>query len=235
MKAVILAGGLGMRVRPFTKVIPKPLLPIGEKSVLEIQINQLKQSGFNEIYIATNYMGDYIERFFGDGSSYGVKLRFSREEEPLGSAGPLSLLKDELTEPFIVMNGDILSLIDYKKFFNFAVTNNGMLTLAIKKHITPYAFGNIFFQEDHVIGLEEKSDIIRYIMAGIYVMTPDIFDYIPGGRSYGMDDLIRTMLEKKVPILKYLMNEYWIDIGRIDDYEEANTFYNEHLKEVSNF
>lgn len=235
MKAVILAGGLGMRIRPFTKVIPKPLLPIGEKSVLEIQINQLKRSGFNEIYIATNYMGDYIERFFGDGSSYGVKLTFSREEEPLGSAGPLSLLKDELTEPFIVMNGDILSLIDYEKFFNFAVRNNGMLTLAIKKHITPYAFGNIFFQDDLVTGLEEKSDIIRYIMAGIYVMTPDIFEYIPEKKSYGMDDLIRTMLEKKVPILKYLMSEYWIDIGRIDDYEEANIFYNEHLKEVSNF
>lgn len=235
MKAVILAGGLGMRIRPFTKVIPKPLLPIGEKSVLEIQINQLKRSGFNEIYIATNYMGDYIERFFGDGSSYGVKLTFSREEEPLGSAGPLSLLKDELTEPFIVMNGDILSLIDYEKFFNFAVRNNGMLTLAIKKHITPYAFGNIFFQDDLVTGLEEKSDIIRYIMAGIYVVTPDIFEYIPEKKSYGMDDLIRTMLEKKVPILKYLMSEYWIDIGRIDDYEEANIFYNEHLKEVSNF
>lgn len=235
MKAVILAGGLGTRIRPFTKVIPKPLLPIGEKSVLEVQINQLKQSGFNEIYIATNYMSDYIERFLGDGSSYGVKLIFSKEDVPLGSAGPLSLLKDQLTEPFIVMNGDILSLIDYEKFFNFSVENKGVLTLAIKKHITPYAFGNIFFKGDNVIGLEEKPEIIRYIMAGIYTMTPEVFDYIPDAKPYGMDDLIRTMLSKKVSILKYLMSEYWIDIGRIDDFEEANSLYNEHFKEVSNF
>ena len=147
--------------------------------MLEVQINQLKSAGFNEVFIATNYMGDYIERFLGDGSDFGVKLKFSKEKKPLGSVGPLSLLKGELTEPFIVMNGDILSLIDYKKFFDFSLKKNAMLTLAIKKHVTPYAFGNIFFQEDHVTGLEEKSDIIRYIMAGIYVMTSEIFEYIP--------------------------------------------------------
>src|SRR5512135_2689713 len=106
MKAVILAGGLGSRLKPFTEVIPKPLLPIGEKSVLEIQIGRLKKYGFDEIYLATNYKSEYIGNFFGDGSRYNVKLTISKEDKPLGSAGPLLLLKEQLTEPFIVMNGD---------------------------------------------------------------------------------------------------------------------------------
>ena len=121
MKAVILAGGLGTRLKPFTEVIPKPLLPIGEKAVLEIQIEHLKKHGFDEIYLATNYKSDYIENFFGDGSRYGVKLIISREEIPLGTVGPLTLLKSELTEPFVVMNGDILSNINFTDFYNFAI------------------------------------------------------------------------------------------------------------------
>src|SRR5438309_577534 len=112
MKVVILAGGLGSRLKPFTEVIPKPLLPIGEKSVLEIQIDRLKKFGFDEVYLATNYKSEYVENFFGNGSRYGVKLAISKEEKPLGTVGPLTLLKDKLTEPFIVMNGDVLSLID---------------------------------------------------------------------------------------------------------------------------
>ena len=179
MKAVILAGGLGTRLKPFTEIIPKPLLPIGEKSVLEIQIERLKKSGFDEIYLATNYKSDYIENYFGDGSRYGVKLRISKEEKPLGTAGPLLLLKDKLTDPFILMNGDILSLIDFSDIYNFALSKEALLTLAIKKEITPFAFGNIFFDGDRVTGIQEKPDIIMYILAGIYVIKPDIFKFFP--------------------------------------------------------
>ena len=121
MKAVILAGGLGVRLKPFTQVIPKPLLPIGEKSVLEIQIDRLRQFGFKDIFLATNYKSDYIERFFGDGSEFGVNLSVSKEETPLGTAGPLALLKERLDTPFIVMNGDILSLGDFRKLYDFSV------------------------------------------------------------------------------------------------------------------
>jgi NDP-mannose synthase len=116
MKAVILAGGLGTRLKPFTEVIPKPLLPIGEKAVLEIQIEHLKQHGFNEIFLATNYKSNYIENFFGDGSRYGVKLIISREDKQLGTVGPLTLLKSELTEPFLLMNGDIFKQYQSHKF-----------------------------------------------------------------------------------------------------------------------
>lgn len=221
MKAVILAGGLGTRLRPFTEIIPKPLLPIGEKSVLEIQIERLKGCGFNEIYLATNYKSKYIEDFFGDGSRYGVKLEISKEDKPLGTAGPLLLLKDKLTEPFVVMNGDILSLVKFDELYNFAVSQDALLTISIKKEVVPFDFGNIFFEGNKVTGIEEKPDIVSYILAGIYVMKPEIFKYFPPNEYFGMDLLIKKMLSVGENIVKYDLNEYWLDIGRIDDYYQA--------------
>jgi NDP-mannose synthase len=231
MIAVILAGGLGSRLRPFTQAIPKPLLPVGEKSVLEIQIERLKKYGFDEIFLATNYKSAYIENFFGDGSRYGVKLTISKEDKPLGTAGPLPLLKKRLTQPFVVMNGDILSLIDFSKFYAFALRMNTLLTIAIKKLVTPYAFGNIFFEGDCVTRIEEKPDIITYALAGIYVMKPEILKYIPTNQNSGMDLLILNMLQQKVPIAKYEMAEYWLDIGQLSDFEKAQSIYDTHFKE----
>lgn len=230
MKAVILAGGLGMRLRPFTEVIPKPLLPIGEKAVLEIQIEHLKKHGFHEIFLATNYKSDYIENFFGDGSRYGIKLKISREETPLGTAGPLKLLMDQLTEPFLVMNGDILSNINLSEFYKFALKSDSLLSITIKQIVMPYSFGNIFFDGDVVTNIEEKPNIITYALAGIYVMKPGIFKFIPDNEYYGMDSLIKKMIAVDSTITKYELKEYWLDIGRIDDYESAqedfkNNFY----------
>lgn len=231
MKAVILAGGLGSRLKPFTEVIPKPLLPIGEKAVLEIQIERFKKYGFNEIYLATNYKSDYIEKFFGDGSRYGVKLEISREDIPLGTAGPLKLLKEKIREPFIVMNGDILSLIDFKEFYDFALQKGTLLTLAIKEFITPYAFGNIFFDGDFVSDIQEKPDLITYALAGIYLVKPELLDLIPPGQAFGMDKLIKKMLAEKQPIAKYELKEYWLDIGGVEEYKEAQEVYEQHFKE----
>lgn len=221
MKAVILAGGLGTRLRPFTEIIPKPLLPIGEKSVLEIQIDKLKGFGFDEIYLATNYKSEYIESFFGDGSRYGVKLFVSKEVKPLGTAGPLLLLKDKLTEPFVVMNGDILSLIKFDDLYNFALSQDSLLTISIKKEVVPFDFGNIFFEGNKVTGIEEKPDLVSFILAGIYVMKPEIFKFFPENKYFGMDHLIKGMLASGETIVKYDLNEYWLDIGRIDDYYQA--------------
>lgn len=230
MKAVILAGGLGTRLKPFTEVIPKPLLPIGEKSVLEIQIERLKKFGFNEIILATNYKSEYIENFLGDGSRYGVRLEISKESSPLGTAGPLLLLKEKLTEPFIVMNGDILSLIDFSDLYNFALSQGSQLTITIKKEITPFAFGNIFFEGDRVTGIQEKPDIVMYILAGIYVMKPGIFRFFPEKLEYfGMDKLILRMLECGELVTKYELKGYWLDIGRINDYEKAQEIFNKHF------
>lgn len=233
MKAVILAGGLGSRLRPFTEIIPKPLLPIGEKSVLEIQIGRLKRHGFDEIFLATNYKADYLERFIGDGSQYGVKVWVSREEKPLGTAGPLTLLQSKLTEPFLVMNGDILSLIDFTEFYEFSLQHEAWLTLAIRRHITPYAFGDILFDGDRVTGIEEKPDIIKFVLTGMYVMCPQIFDIIPRDTYFGMDALIKEMLDRRLPVMKYEVQQYWLDIGQITDYEKAQDIYREHFMEES--
>lgn len=232
MKAVILAGGLGTRLRPFTQIIPKPLLPVGEKSVLEIQISRLRSCGFREIILATNYKSDYISNFFGDGSQYGVSLRFSKEEEPLGTAGPIKLLEEELTDPFLLMNGDILTLLNFRSLFNFAINSKSLLTVATKEIILPFAFGNVFFEGDRITNIEEKPDIKTTIIAGIYVMTPGIFEHIPKDTYFGMDNLIKSMLKQKLPVSKYDVKEYWLDIGRVDDYEEAQTIHDTHFREA---
>lgn len=231
-KAVILAGGLGSRLKPFTEIIPKPLLPIGEKSVLEVQIEHLKKYGFDEIYLATNYKSEYIENFFGDGSRYDVTLRISKEATPLGTAGPITLLRDRLTEPFLVINGDILSLANFDDLYTFALAHDALLTISIKKEITPFAFGNIFFEGDYVTGIQEKPNFETFILAGIYVMRPGILDLIPYNEPYGMDALITDLLNRKLPVLKYEIKQYWLDIGRPSDYEKAQEIYKHHFTSI---
>jgi NDP-sugar pyrophosphorylase family protein len=226
MKAIILAGGLGTRLKPFTEVIPKPLLPIGEKAVLEIQIEHLEEHGFDEIILATNYKSRYIENFFGDGSQYGVKLSISKEDEPLGTVGPLSLLKEQLDSPFLLMNGDILTKLDFAKMYEFALDKGARLTIGVKTIYTPFRFGNIESDGDFVRKIEEKPDIETNVLAGIYIMTPDIFDFIPDREPYGMDQLIKRMLSDGEPIAKYQIHEYWLDIGVIEDYKDAQEIYN---------
>lgn len=231
MQAVILAGGLGTRLKPFTQAIPKPLLPIGEKAVLEIQIEHLVKHGFKEIYIATNYKSGYIESFIGDGSKYGAQVYISREEKPLGTAGPLTLLRDNLHKPFLMINGDILTLLNLHNFYEAALAMHTVLTVGVKEFLMPFQFGNIFSENGYVTGIEEKPDIKTNILAGVYVFTPGIFDYIPEGCYFGMDTLIKTLLQKEIPVAKYDIKEYWLDIGRIEDYETAQKVYEEQFKQ----
>lgn len=230
MKAVILSGGLGSRLKPFTEVIPKPLLPIGEKAVLEIQIEHLKAHGFTEIVLATNYKSDYIENFFGDGSKYGVNLFVSKEEQPLGTAGPVKLLQDRLEGSFLVMNGDILTLLDYGKLYQFALARESLLTICTKEIVTPFQFGNIFTEGDYVTGIDEKPDIRTNVLAGIYIFKAALLDLIPDGQYYGMDTLIKNMISKAMPITHYPIKEYWLDIGQLNDYEKAQDIYKEHFQ-----
>src|SRR5262245_15225592 len=143
MQAVILAGGLGSRLRPFTEVIPKPLLPLGEKSILEIQVSRLRAAGATEAFVATNYMSDFVEAFVGDGTKFGIPVRISKETMPLGTCGPLTLLKDHLRAPFLVMNGDILTKLDFRKFYDWSLEQAAVLTVGTKVITTPFRFGNV--------------------------------------------------------------------------------------------
>ena len=231
MKAVILAGGLGTRLKPFTEAIPKPLLPIGESSILELQISRLKKHGFNEIFIATFYKADYIRSFLGDGSRLGVALTISKEEKPLGTCGPLKLLEDRLNEPFLVINGDILTTMDFSKLYDYSLRVGSDFVVATKEIMLPFAFGNIYSEGDYITDIEEKPDFKTEIIAGIYVLKPKILEFIPEDRYYGMDTLIKDMLGRGMPVAKYTMKEFWLDIGRIDDYKKAQDAYNAHFKE----
>ena len=230
MKAVILAGGLGMRLRPFTQAIPKPLLPIGEQSLLEIQIENLANHGFGEIFVATNYKSEYIESFIGDGAKHGVTISYSREREPLGTCGPLSLLRDQLDEPFVMMNGDILSTIDFRRFVAHGDSMVGDLTVATKQVRTPFNFGSVEGEGDRITGVEEKPDLLIEVVAGMYYMRPALLDRIPDGAYFGVDQLIRGMLAEGAPVHRYRMSEYWLDIGAIDDYSQAEEAYREHFE-----
>ncbi len=230
MKAVILAGGLGERLRPFTQAIPKPLLPIGEQSLLEIQIANLAKHGFDEIFIATNYKSEYIENFIGDGSQFNVRIRYSRETQPLGTCGPLSLLRAELSEPFILMNGDILTTIDFARFYRYGCEQASDFTIATKNVVTPFNFGKVHTEGNRIVKVEEKPEIFTEVVAGIYFMRTELLGLVPDNTYFGIDHLIETMLATGRPITRYQMEEYWVDIGRIDDYPAAEEAYKRHFK-----
>lgn len=231
MKAIILAGGLGSRLKPFTEIIPKPLLPIGEKSVLEIQMTRLKKHGFSEIYLATNYKSEYIKNFFSDTSSIGVTLKISKEDKPLGTCGPLSLLRNELKEPFLVMNGDILTTLDFSRLYDFAMHIESDFIVATKEIVQPFDFGNVTVQGGFISDVKEKPNLRIEIIAGIYIMKPPILDMIPDDKYFGMDDLLKAMLAQGKPVARYFIEEYWLDIGRIDDYEKTEAAYKTYFKD----
>lgn len=232
MKAVILAGGLGTRLKPFTDVIPKPLLPLGDKSLLEIQIEHLKKAGFDEIYLAVNYKANYIQSYLGDGSRYGIRINYSIEDKPLGTCGPVKLLERNLTEPFLLMNGDILSKVDFAEIYKFATDcDDSPFTIATKIITTPFRFGNIKSNGIYITNVEEKPDLNFEIIAGIYIMKPEIFKYIPADVYYGIDTLVKKLIELKVPITKYLIKDYWLDVGIVEDYEKAKELYAAHFTE----
>ena len=222
MKAIILAGGLGQRLKPFTEILPKPLLPIdGEQTVLEIQISRLKKHGFTDIYIATNYMAEMIESYMGNGTKYGVNLTFSKEPIPLGTCGPIGLLQNTLTDPFLVMNGDIITNLNFSKFYDFGIEADSKLVVCTKELTQPFDFGNVITRNNKIISIEEKPNLKFIVVAGIYVMKPSIFQYLPNNKYFGFDDLMKIMLSKSDPISSYLMDDYWIDVGRYEDFDQA--------------
>ena len=229
MIAVILAGGLGMRLRPFTSIIPKSILPVGQSSVLEIQILSLSQQGFRKIFIATNYLSDLVTAHLGDGSRFGVELELSQEQKPLGTCGPLSLLRDRLTEPFILMNGDVLTTMNFQAAYDFALALPADLTVVTTEIATPFAFGKVLASGDYITSVQEKPDIRFEILSGIYIMKPAILNSIPDNEYYNIDLLIRSLINSGRSVGRYRMTDYWLDIGTTDHYETAQTAYHEHF------
>ena len=221
MKAVILAGGLGTRIKPFTQVIPKPLLPIGEKAVLEIQIEQLARHGFTKVCLATNYKSEYIENFFGDGSKYGIEFKISKEDQPLGTAGPISLLRDELTDPFLVMNGDILTQVDFRAMLDFHHEHAADMTIAVRQYDIDVPYGVIETEGVRVVRIVEKPTIQIFINSGMYLINPDVHQFISPSQRLDMPELISRLIQEGYMVICFPVREYWLDIGKLEDYRQA--------------
>ena len=220
-RAVILAGGKGARLKPYTVVLPKPLMPIGEYPILEVVIKQLVYHGFNHITIAVNHQAELIKTFFGDGSKWGTKIDYSMEDEPLGTMGPLRLIPD-LPDNFLVMNGDILTDLNYSEFFRVHEMNNNLFTISsyCRSQLIDYGVLNTS-ESGSLLGFLEKPVKSYEVSMGIYMINRRVLPYIPEVRQFGFDELMLALLKDRKTVKAINYNGYWLDIGRPDDYMQA--------------
>jgi NDP-sugar pyrophosphorylase family protein len=226
MRAVILAGGKGTRLRPYTTTLPKPLMPIGgEKPILEIVLNQLAQNGFDHITMAVNHMANLIMAFFGDGSKWGIKIDYSFEDKPLSTIGPLTLIPD-LPENFLVMNGDILCNISYRQFFESHVQNANDVSVSTFKRDVKIDFGVIEYNEKFQVTAFIEKPVYHYdVSMGIYCLNRRIVDSLPRGEAYGFDNLMLDCLNTRAKVTTKPFDGFWLDIGRPEDYDYCNENY----------
>jgi Nucleoside-diphosphate-sugar pyrophosphorylase involved in lipopolysaccharide biosynthesis/translation initiation factor 2B, gamma/epsilon subunits (eIF-2Bgamma/eIF-2Bepsilon) len=225
MDAVIMAGGLGERLRPLTKIIPKPLLPIGERSVLEITLLALRRSGVRRIFVALNYQSELFKAFLGDGSRWNLSIECSVEDTPLGTAGPLRLFAPKLRRSFIVLNGDILTNLDFRELLRFHRRRKAMLTVATKRITLPLRYGVIDATEGWIRQVQEKPNLSAEVVAGIYACHPAVLKFIPPNRYFTMIELIQRLLAEGLPVAQFPIQDYWLDIGQLEDYEQAQQLY----------
>lgn len=217
--AVILAGGLGTRLRPYTITMPKPLVPIGDRAILEIIVIQLAKNGFERVVLTVNHQAEMIREYFGDGSKWGITVEYSLEDKPLGTMGPLKLLKD-LPENFLIMNGDVLSDIDYAAFFDKHVKSGRMFTISSFKRVNKIDYGVLHTDQGRLVGFEEKPEMEYSVSMGIYAASKEVLECIPDNQFYGLDSLlIENLKEKDIGTIEH--DGYWMDIGRPEDYLQA--------------
>ena len=221
VRVVILAGGKGRRLQPYTTVFPKPLMPLGEMPILEIVLRQLKLSGFKKITLSVNHLADLIRSFFGNGSQLGLDITYCIEDKPLGTAGSISLVED-LSDPFLVMNGDLLTTIDYSAFVKKHMKSNAIATIATITRRVQIDYGVIKLgNKNELIAYEEKPELKYLVSTGINVFSKDVLEFIPRGQYLDIPVLMVNLLRAKKLVLTYLDEYEWFDIGRPDDYEKA--------------
>jgi NDP-mannose synthase len=221
MRAVILAGGKGTRLAPLTEVIPKPLVPLGGKPILEIVLGQLQRSGFRHITLAVGYMGELIQAYFQDGAKWGLKLDYSFEAAPLGTAGPLALI-DGLDETFLVMNADVLTNLDYRKLVRFHKSHDALATIGAYQRQVTIDLGVIVSNGDcGVQDYVEKPKTSHLVSMGVYIFEPRVLEFVRPDSYLDFPDLVKIVLAQHLPVNYYHFQGYWLDIGRHDDYATA--------------
>lgn len=222
---VIMAGGKGTRLRPHTENCPKPMLPVGDKPMLEHIIARAKANGINHFMLAIHYLGHMVEDYFGDGSRFHTRIEYIREHVPLGTAGALSLISERPTAPFLVTNGDVLTDINYGDLLDFHIRHQAAGTMAVRIHEWQHPFGVVHTRGLEIIGFEEKPVARTHINAGIYVLSPDVFNVIKPNESCGMPTLFERMQVGNQRTVAYPMHEPWLDVGRPDDFHRAQTVF----------
>jgi len=220
-RAIILAGGKGTRLKPYTVSLPKPLVPVGSSPILEIIIKQLAQNGFDHITITINHMADIIKAFFGDGSKWNIKIDYSLEEKPLSTMGPLKLIND-LPENFLIMNGDVLTDLNFDEFYNWHTSSDAIYSISsyIRTHVNDYGVLNVNDQ-NVLTGFQEKPSTQFIVSMGVYMASKRVLDHIPYNQPYGFDQLMLDLLKIQEKVVVKHHKGYWLDIGRPDDYEIA--------------
>ncbi len=221
MKAVIQCGGKGTRLRPYTMVLPKPLMPVRSKPVLELLVKWLRRNDIREVYITTGYLGQIIKSFCGDGSQWGLKIGYTDETEPLGTIGATSMLRDQLDSTFMVINGDILTDLSIGAFAACHAQSGAIVTVATSLRETVMEFGVIEADSGRVTSFKEKPRFSNLMSMGVYCMSPEVFRHIPAGLPFGFDDLVFCLLARDEHVQIYRHDGLWLDIGRVEDFQAA--------------
>ncbi len=222
-KVVILAGGKGTRLKPYTTAFPKPLMPIGDRAILEILVRQLKARGIEEVIVLVGHLSELITAFLGDGSKFGVKVIYSKEEQPLGTAGGLSLIKHELKEDFLMVNGDTLTSLNFADLLADHKKHSAVATIALKKRQVPIDFGVVEVNENNEVkAYTEKPTFESLVSMGVNVLSPKVFKFIQPNKYLDFPKLVQNLVAGGNTVRGYTFDGYWLDIGRPDDYEKAN-------------
>ena len=224
---VIMAGGEGMRLRPLTNNIPKPMLKVGNKPILQIIIENFKEKGYENFVICVNYKSKIILNYFGDGSKFGVNIEYIQEKMKMGTVGGLSLWKKRPGEPFFVINGDLITSLDFDKMLNFHIKKNSKATMAVTQYNVNSPYGEVNLDNENITSIEEKPVRKVFINAGVYILNPECINLIPK-KFYDMPTLFKNTISKKLKTISFPLGENWLDIGRIKDLKKANDEYN-HL------
>jgi NDP-sugar pyrophosphorylase family protein len=223
MHAVILAGGKGVRLRPYTTALPKPLVPIGDShTILDIVLTQLAGYGFTSVTLAINHLGRLIRAFAGDGARWNLAIDYIEETVPLSTVGPLFSLRHRLPEHFLVMNGDVLTSLDYRQILETHAESGADLTVATVRRSTKIEFGVLEVANDKIVGFTEKPSWTYRVSMGVYGMSRATIASYPDGLAFGFDDLVLDLLEQGRQPATYEFDGFWLDIGRPEDYDEAN-------------
>jgi len=220
MAAVIMAGGFGTRLRPLTEDLPKPMLPVGEKPIMERIIEQLRAAGIRRVNVTTHYQQDAIINYFGDGKRFGVDIRYVEEEHPLGTAGAIGLL-DSIDDPLLVINGDILTRVDFRAMLDFHHEQRAHMTVAVRQHEFHIPYGVVETSGVEITSISEKPVMRHFINAGIYLLSLESRQFIPKGEHFDIPDLINRLISGDRRVVSFPIHEYWLDIGRHVDYKEA--------------